>query len=121
MMPEPRDACRPVTLPSGEPIRVRGAEPMGPEAVAALGEVAAAARARMATEHPPNPAAEALSGRLQAALNTRGISLREAAHEAGVRPWTVLRIAQGYMPGDGDMALIERWLAASPIPTLNEE
>lgn len=120
-MPDPRDDCRPVTLPLGETLRVRGVEPMGPEAVAALGEVVAAARARMAAEHPSNPAAEALWGRLEAALDARGIGLREAAHAAGARFSTLFRTGQGYMPGDGDMALIERWLSANPTPTLNEE
>ncbi len=111
-MPEPRDACRPVTLPSGETIRVRGAEPMGPESAAALAEVVAAARARMAAEHPPNPAAEALWARLRAVLDARGIGLRDAAREAGVRPSTLFRIGQGYLPDQADMVLIDAWLEA---------
>jgi hypothetical protein len=36
-MPEPRDECRPVTLPSGETIRVRGTAEPSPEVAAALG------------------------------------------------------------------------------------
>lgn len=111
-MPEPVDSCRPVLLPSGETIRVRGAGPMGPEAVAALGEVVAAARAKMAAEQPPNPAAEALWGRLGAVLDTRGIGLRGAAREAGVRLSTLFRIGQGYMPDDHDLAAIDLWLEA---------
>jgi hypothetical protein len=120
-MPEPRDECHPVLLPSGETIRVRGAEPMGPEAAAALGDVLDAARRRHAAEHPPNPAAEALWRRLRAALDARGIGLRDAAREAGVQSSALFRIGQGYLPDDGDMALLEHWLATSPIPTPNEE
>lgn len=109
-MPERSDTCRDVTLPSGETICVRGAEPMGPEAVAALDMVVAAARARMAAEHPPDPAAEALWARLRAALGDRGIGLRDAAREAGVRFSTLFRIGQGYTPGEGDLSAVEAWL-----------
>lgn len=108
-MPEPRDTCRPVTLPSGETLRVRGDEPMSPEAVAALGEVVTAARAKMAAEHPPNPAAEALWTLVEAA-RTPGSTLRDLAREIGVTFKTMARLWQGYLPDDGDLVLIERWL-----------
>lgn len=112
MSTEP-DSCRPVTLPSGETIRVRGAGEMGPAAVAALGEVVDAARRKMAAEYPPNPAAEALWARLLAAAAAEGMSLREIAKSADVLPSRVLRIGQGYMPDEVDLAGIEAWLTAS--------
>jgi hypothetical protein len=111
-MPEPRDACRPVRLPSGETIRVRSSAPLDEEAAAALGEFVDAARRLHAAGHPPNPVAEALWARLRAVLDARGIGLRDAAHQAGVRFSALFRIGQGYMPDDGDMALIEAWLEA---------
>lgn len=49
-MRKSRDECRPVTLPSGEPIRVRSAEPMPPDDAAALGTLVDAVRRRMAAE-----------------------------------------------------------------------
>lgn len=109
-MSEPRDSCRLVTLPSGEQIRVRGSGKMSPEAAAALGELVDAARAKLAAEHPPNPAAEALWARLTARADTLGIRMRDLAHEADVRPSTLTRIAQGYMPGGEELLAIERWL-----------
>ena len=109
-MPEPRDACRPVTLPSGETIRVRSGAPINAEAAAALGEFVDAARRLDAAEHPPNPAAEALWARLRAVLDARGIGLRDAARQAGVRFSTLFHIGQGHMPDEADMAAIERWL-----------
>ena len=109
-MSEPSDECRPVTLPSGETLRVRGAEPMGPEAVAALGEVVTAARARMAAERPPNPAAEALWGRLYGALRQERMSSFRMAPQAGVAFSVVSRLRNGYMPDAADLAKIEAWL-----------
>jgi hypothetical protein len=108
-----RDECREVTLPSGEPIHVRGARPMNTEEVAALGILVDAVRAKHATEHPPNPAAEALYARLAARAESAGIRLRDAAREAGVRPSVLTRIAQGYMPGEDDLAAIEAWLGGT--------
>jgi hypothetical protein len=110
-MVEPRDSCHEVTLPSGEPIRVRGAGEMSPEAVAALGELVDAARRMHAASHPPNLAAEALWARLNARADASGIRRRDAAHEAGVRPSVVVRIGQGIMPDETDLAAIERWIA----------
>ena len=107
---ESLDACRPVTLPSGETIRVRGAEPMNAAAIAAFGEVLDAVRRRHTAEHPPNPAAEALWARLEACGEARDVRPRQAAHQAGVSPAVMYRIAQGHMPGDADSALIEAWL-----------
>jgi len=109
-MPEPGDSCRPVLLPSGEPIRVRGADPMGPEAVAALGEVVAAARARRAAEHPPDPAAVALWGRLYAMLRRERMSSFRMASQAGVAFSVLSRLRNGYMPDATDLATIEAWL-----------
>lgn len=106
------DECRPVTLPSGETIRARmGCEPT-PEEVAALDAVLTAVRAQFLAEHPPNPAADALYSRLLVRTIERDILMRDAAKEAGVRFSTLLRIAQGHMPGDEDMAAIEAWLDA---------
>lgn len=111
-MPEPRDSCRPVTLPSGETIRVRGAEPMDAAAIAAFGDVMDAVRRRHAAAHPPDPAAEALWARLRAVLDAQDIGLRDAAREAGVRFSTLFRIGQGYVPDQADMTLIKAWLEA---------
>lgn len=46
------DTCRPVTLPSGEAIPVRGAHPMNDRDVAALEALVAAARRKMIAEQP---------------------------------------------------------------------
>lgn len=109
-MPEPRDECRPVKLPSGEPMRVRSAEPMGPEAVAALGELVDAARRKMAAEHPPEPGTHELYERLHARMDVLDVSLRGVAFQTGVRFSTLFRIGQGLMPDGDDLAAIERWL-----------
>jgi hypothetical protein len=104
-----RDECREVTPPSGEPIRVRGAGEMSPEAVAALGEIVDAAR-RMAAEQPVDDGAPELWGRLDAARESDCLSLRDVARQAGVRFSTLFRIGQGYMPVDADLARINAWL-----------
>lgn len=109
-MSVPHDECREVTLPSGESIRVRAAGEMSPEVVAALGEIVDAARRMHAAEHPPNPATEALWARLTVCLDARGVRLRDAATEAGVRFSVLFRIGQGYLPDAADLASIERWL-----------
>ena len=111
-MPEPHDSCRPVTLPSGETIRVRGAGEMSPEAAAALGEIVEAARRKMATEHPADPGTEELWARLNARMDELDISLRGVAYETGVRFSTLFRIAQGRMPDRDALAVIEAWLDA---------
>jgi hypothetical protein len=115
-MREPRDECRPVTLPSGETLRVRGAEEMTPDAVVALGQLVDAVRKLHAEQHPENPAAVALWERLTAAVDGRGRWLSEVAHEVGVRFSTLMRIAQGYMPDADDLALIESWLEREAAP-----
>lgn len=104
------DTCRPVTLPSGETVRVRGACDPTLEEVEAISEVLDAARARFLAERPPNPAADMLYSRLTVRTVERDILMRDVAKEAGVRLSTVVRIAQGIMPGDEDMAAIEAWL-----------
>ena len=113
---EMRDACREVTLSSGEPIRVRGARPMDAEETAALGVLVDAARALHAAEHPADPGAEALWARLASRAEELGILRRDAARACGVRPSVVTRIAQGIMPRADDLAAIERWLAAQEAP-----
>lgn len=111
-MAEPRDECREVTLPSGEPIRVRGAGEMSPEAVAALGEIVDAAR-RMAAEQPVDDGARELWARLDAARKSDCLSLRDVARQAGVRFSTLFRVGQGRMPSAEELAAIERWLAGA--------
>lgn len=108
-MREPRDTCREVTLPSGEPIRVRGADDMSPEAIAALGEIVDAVRAWHAAEHPPDDGAEELWTRIDQTLG--GLTLREAARQAGVPFSALFRVAQGRMPEGEQLAAIENWLA----------
>lgn len=106
-MPEPRDECREVTLPSDEQIRVRAAGPMSTEAVAALGELVDAVRA---LQPPPEPGSTELYERLRARMDALDISLRGVAFQTGIRFSTLFRIGQGHMPGDDDLAAIERWL-----------
>lgn len=110
---ESLDACRPVTLPSGEPIRVRASGPMSPEAVAAVGQIVDAARAKFAAEHPSDPGADALWSRLDAVRAVRGLTLRQVGAECGVRFSTLFRIGQGRMPDAADLASIEAWLTAA--------
>ena len=111
-MPEPRDQCRDVELPSGEVIRVRGRGGLGPAGVAALSGLVEAARAK-AAETPPDPGAPALWARIEAALDPDSPApLRDAAKAAGVRFAVLFRIRQGRMPGPADLAAIEKWLAA---------
>lgn len=110
-MPEPRDECRPVTLPSGETIRVRGAGDLGPDGVAALAELVEAARRKHAAENPPDPGAQSLWARVDARAYLAGVSVRDAAKQAGVAPSVLSRLANGRMPGPDDLARIEAWLA----------
>lgn len=104
-----RDECRPVTLPSGETIRLRcAAEPAG-EALAMVGEIVEAARRKYAAEHVDDPGAPQLWARIDAVLDT-GLSLRGLARAIEL-PFSVLfRIGQGRMPAAGDLARIEAWL-----------
>lgn len=113
-MPEPVDTCRPVTLPSGEMIRVRTSGPLDPAEAAALGEVVDAARARLAAEHPADEGAEALWNRVNRARCDA--FLRDAARQAGVRPVALYRLMQGRMPQGRELAAIEAWLTASEVP-----
>lgn len=108
-MPEPRDECRPVVLPSGETIRVRGRGEMTPEGITALAEIVDAARALHAAENPARPDCEALYERIEATRGT--LNWRQVAAEAGVKFSTLFRIGQGHMPDPEDLAAIERWLA----------
>jgi hypothetical protein len=109
-MPEPKDECRPVTLPSNETIRVRSAAEPSPEAVTALGKVVDAVRAKHAAEHRPDDGAGGLWARLESARQPRGLSLRDVASQAGVRFSTLFRIGQGRMPDSADLARINAWL-----------
>lgn len=119
-MPEPQDACRPVALPSGETLRVRSSGEMFPEAVAALGTLVDAARRLAAAENPPEPGTAALWARVGAVKAGRGLTLREAAGECGVRFSVLFRIGQGRMPDTNALATIETWLADT-IQPVNEE
>lgn len=107
-MPD-RDECRPVTLPSGETIRVRGRGGLGPAGVAALGELVEAVRRKAAAENLPDLGAPELYERIEAARGE--LPLREAARAASVRFSVLFRIGQGRMPGANDLAAIEAWLA----------
>lgn len=108
-MAEPRDECREVTLPSGEPIRVRGAGEMTPEAVAALGEIVDAARA-MAAEQPVDDGAPELWSRIDAVRRRDGLALRDVGALSGVKFSVLFRIGQGYIPTGADLARINVWL-----------
>lgn len=118
-MSESPDECRPVTLPSGEVIRVRGRGGLGPAGVAALGELVDAARRLDAERNPPDDGAPELWARIDAARGDR--SLRECARLAGVRFAVLFRIRQGRMPGAQDPAAIEAWLAAQDETTNTQE
>jgi len=106
-MPE-RDECRPVALPSGEVIRVRGCGGLGPAGVAALAELVEAVRVK-AAENPPDPGTGVLHERIEAARGP--LNWRQVAALAGVGFSTLFRIGQGRMPGAADLARIETWLA----------
>lgn len=109
-MPEPRDECRRVTLPSGETIRLRSTQAPTGDALAALEEVVSAAR-QMAASMPVDDGAAELWARLDAARTRNCLSLGDAAQQAGVKFSTLFRIGQGRMPGAADLAAVERWLA----------
>ena len=117
-MGEQRDTCRDVLLPSGEVIRVRGRGGLGPAGVAALGELVDAVRVK-AAQNPPDEGAPELFVRIEAARGDR--SLRECAGLAGVKFSVLFRVGQGRMPGGGDLAAIERWLAAFEQSTITQE
>jgi hypothetical protein len=112
-MPDPRDTCRPVALPSGEQIVVRGGRGLDAKESAMLGEVVDAARRHHELTHPVDEGAAELWARIQAARRTAGLSLRDAAGLAGVRFSVLFRIGQGRMPGEAERAAIERWLATA--------
>jgi hypothetical protein len=105
-MPDPRDECRPVTLPTGEALRVRGAEPPTGQDAAALAEVVAATR-RLMPE--PDPGAAELYERLNVVRGGR--TWREIAREAGVSAAVFSRLANGVMPGEADRVNLGQWLA----------
>lgn len=107
-MPEPREECRPVILPTGETIVVRGAQPMTEQGAAALAEVVAVVR-RMIP--PPPPEAVDLYARLDTARFARGLTWRELAKEAGVRATVLSRLANGTVPDAGDRERLEAWQA----------
>lgn len=106
-MPEPRDECRDVRLPSGEVVRVRGRGGLGPAGVAALAELVEAVRVK-AAENPPDPGTGELYARIEAARGP--LNWRQVAAEAGVKFSTLFKIGQGHMPGPDDLARIETWL-----------
>jgi predicted polyphosphate/ATP-dependent NAD kinase len=108
-MPEPRDECRRVTLPSGETIRLRSTQAPTGEALAALEEVVTAAK-RMAASMPVDDGAEALWARIETVRLRDGLTLREIGRQAGVRFSVLFRIGQGRMPDADDSASIGRWL-----------
>lgn len=115
-MTEPRDECRPVTLPSGETIPVLGARELSPAGVAALGELVESGR-RKAAQNPPDPDAAELWARIDTARRTAGLSLREVSALTGVRFAVLFRTMQGRMPDAGDLAAVEAWLAAQEAPS----
>ncbi len=108
-MSEP-DTCRPVALPSGETVLVRGRGGLGPAGVAALAEVVEAARAKHAAEHPPDPGAEELYGRLHAVCGRLGLPRYQAAKAIGVRHSVLVRLAQGRLPCGEDQTALQAWL-----------
>lgn len=108
-MTEP-GTCRPVTLPSGETVLVRGRGGLGPAGVAALGEIVEAARVLHKAEHPPDPGAEDLCARVDAVCGRLGLSRYEMARTAGVRFSALVRLAHGRLPCGGDSAALEAWL-----------
>lgn len=106
------DECRPVVLPSGETVRLRGSEPIGADGIAALATVVAAAQRRFEAEHPANAEAAALYELLDAARLARGMTWRQVAREAGIASSLVTRIAQGLMPDAPVVVALEQWASA---------
>lgn len=94
-------------------------EMLGPAGVAALGEIVDAARRLDAERNPPDEGAAELWARLESVGGDR--SLRECARLAGLRFAVLFRVGQGRMPGGGDLAAIERWLAEFEHSTNTQE
>jgi hypothetical protein len=110
-MSEPRDACRPVALPSGETIPVLGGREPDEREAEMIGEVVDAVR-RLAAQNPPEPGCEALYARIEAARGP--LNWRQVAAEAGVKFSVLFRVGQGRMPGAVELAAIETWLESPP-------
>ena len=103
------DECRPVKLPSGEKIRVRGGHAMSEAETKFLGEIVEAARRLIP---PSDPGAAELYERIQALKDRVGLLHNSSlAVLIGVNYSVLTRIAQGRMPGDADLAKIEERLA----------
>jgi hypothetical protein len=115
-MPDPRDTCRPVALPSGEQIVVRGGREMDEQESAMLEQVVGAARRLHELTHPVEQGVAELWARIEAALRPGRHPLRDAAQQVGVRFAVLFRVAQGRMPGEQDRAAIEAWLAPQESP-----
>jgi hypothetical protein len=105
-MPD-RDECREARVPSGETLRVRGRGGLGPQGIAALGELVEAVRAMAPV---PDEGTDELWRRIGAARGDR--YLTEIAKQAGVGRAVLFRIGQGRMPDGEDLAAIEAWLEA---------
>jgi len=86
---------------------------LSPTGVAAMGELVEAVRRKAAAENPPDPGAAALWARIDMVRRSADLSLREVAGSTGVPFKTLFRTMQGRMPGTGDLAAIESWLAAN--------
>jgi hypothetical protein len=113
-MPDPRDTCRPVALPSGEAIVVRGGREMDEQGSAMLEQVVGAARRMHELTHPVDEGAAELWARIQAARG--GWLLAGIARQAGVKLSVLVRLAQGRLPGEADRVAIEAWLAPQESP-----
>jgi hypothetical protein len=109
--------CRPVTLGTGETVPVLGDRPMDARDTAALGQLVAVVRAKVAAEHPPEPGAQALYARIDAARTATGLSAYQTAKAAGVALSVLTRLANGRMPGEQARAAIETWLAGQETST----
>jgi hypothetical protein len=106
------DSCRPVTLPDGEVVRVRGGEEPSDEAVRALAAITAAARQRMAEDHANDPPVLAqVADAVETRAAAEDLLLRTAAKQAGVSPAVLSRVRQGGADTVtvGDLVALARW------------
>ncbi len=106
-----RDQCRPVELPDGQVVIVRGDREPTAEGIAALAEIVAAAQRHHELLHPPHPAAADLYARLDAARTQLGVTWRELARLVGAPASVLTRLAQGIVPDEPVRGALEAWLA----------
>lgn len=106
-----RNECRPVELPDGQVVIVRGNRELDAAGVAAVSEIVAAAQRHHELLHPQDPAAAGLYARLDAARIALDVTWRELARQTGAPASVLTRLAQGVVPTEPTLGALEAWLA----------